>query len=362
MTPTTLTLLIVLACIVTANSYLMQRQLWRNSRLWYDYFKKGPEKKEIGRLWKNIIFPGIYVEYADTKETKETVKIETKYKQDDFRNDGIVTNNLGTYQEVDPSSAPKLVSADRVKTTTMKPIARPAGFVAPTPKKSITAKATVSVLPNISKFPRPRKPLIIYEYEASPDCKAVRSACSLLDLTVEYRPCPGARAGFSDLMTTITAGRRDVPFIVDPNPSMFRPEIFGRKEIVEYLFKTYGPGIDAIPSTLKGGSSFGAGLFTGGGKGSRLRSNARSDITLLKPITLYGWEGENQFVRPVRETLTELGLAHIFVNCATGSANRAKLTQKTGLFQVPYISDPNTGVEMFESQQIVKYLETVYTK
>lgn len=41
---------------------------------------------------------------------------------------------------------------------------------------------------------------------------------------------------------------------------------------------------------------------------------------------------------------------------------RAKLTQKTGLFQVPYIIDPNTGVEMFESQQIVKYLETVYTK
>lgn len=104
--------------------------------------------------------------------------------------------------------------------------------------------------------------------------------------------------------------------------SFFRPEIFGRKEIVEYLFKTYGPGIDAIPSALKGSSSFGAGLFTGGGKGSRLRSNARSDITLLKPITLYGWEGENQFVRPVRETLTELGLAHIFVNCATGSANR----------------------------------------
>ncbi len=98
MTAITLTALIVLTSIVTANSYLMQRHLWHNSRLWYDYFKKGPEKKEIGRLWKNIIFPRIYVEYADTKETKETVKIETKYKQDDFRNDGILTNNLGTYQ------------------------------------------------------------------------------------------------------------------------------------------------------------------------------------------------------------------------------------------------------------------------
>lgn len=42
---------------------------------------------------------------------------------------------------------------------------------------------------------RPTKSLIIYEYEASPFCRKVREACALLDLTVEYRPCPGARAG-----------------------------------------------------------------------------------------------------------------------------------------------------------------------
>ena len=41
---------------------------------------------------------------------------------------------------------------------------------------------------------------------------------------------------------------------------------------------------------------------------------------------------------------------------------RNKMTQKTGgYFQVPYISDPNTGVDMFESQEIIKYLEQVYT-
>ena len=71
-------------------SYLLPRTVieQRHTYLWYDYFKKGPEKKEIGRLWKNIIFPGIYVEYADTKETKQTVKIETKYRNDDERNEG----------------------------------------------------------------------------------------------------------------------------------------------------------------------------------------------------------------------------------------------------------------------------------
>ena len=30
-------------------------------------------------------------------------------------------------------------------------------------------------------------------------------------------------------------------------------------------------------------------------------------------------------------------------------------------FQVPYIEDPNTGVNMFESAEIVKYLLAVYT-
>jgi glutathione S-transferase len=57
----------------------------------------------------------------------------------------------------------------------------------------------------------------------------------------------------------------------------------------------------------------------------------------------------------------QLGLPHIFINVASGSANRASLERKKGLFQVPFISDPNTSVEMFESAEIVKYLEQVYT-
>ena len=34
-----------------------------------------------------------------------------------------------------------------------------------------------------------------------------------------------------------------------------------------------------------------------------------------------------------------------------------ELLAKRGTFQVPYIEDPNTGVAMFESSAIVKYLE-----
>lgn len=32
-----------------------------------------------------------------------------------------------------------------------------------------------------------------------------------------------------------------------------------------------------------------------------------------------------------------------------------------GYFQAPYLVDPNTGIEMFESAEIVKYLEQTYT-
>lgn len=90
--------------------------------------------------------------------------------------------------------------------------------------------------------------------------------------------------------------------------------------------------------------------------------NAFDDSTRqsLEPLTLWGYEG-SPFVRPVRETLNRLGLRHIMVNCARGSSNRDLLFEKTGLFQVPYLEDPNSGVNMFESAEIVKYLVSAYT-
>ena len=89
--------------------------------------------------------------------------------------------------------------------------------------------------------------------------------------------------------------------------------------------------------------------------------NARKDMQQLQPVTLWGYEG-SPFVRPVRETLSSLGLAHIMVNCARGSANRDLLYEKTGRFQVPYLEDPNTGIAMFESGEMVKYLLATYTE
>eukprot|EP01040_Poterioochromonas_malhamensis_P001093 gene1093-1160_t len=207
---------------------------------------------------------------------------------------------------------------------------------------------------------RPSQPIIIYEYEASPYCRKVREACTMLDLSVEYRPCPGARTGWSDHMTQFTNGKRTVPFMIDTG----KTQLFESDDIIEYLFTTYGPGKEHIPWTLKGGYAVTTCAYAASFRdyaGSKLLPNARNDVFDLKPLTLWGYEG-SPFVKIVRETLNSLGLCHILINCARGSANREKLYQITKRFQVPYLQDPNTGIDMFESPEIVKYLKSVYTQ
>ena len=141
--------------------------------------------------------------------------------------------------------------------------------------------------------------------------------------------------------------------MIDENPPMYKPELIGADKIIPHLFSTYGPGIDAIPNNLKGGS--------GGNAPGNILSNYRVDFKKFKPIELYGIEGV-QYVKIVRECLQSLAIAHLFIPCAEGSKNRALLERRTKTpFQVPFIIDPNTGVEMFESVEIVKYLKEVYT-
>lgn len=219
----------------------------------------------------------------------------------------------------------------------------------------------------LGSAPRPVQNLILYEYDASPYCKRVREMINLLDLTVEYRPCPGARQGqFSQEMLKRT-GRQTVPFLIDPNTNM---KLFESNDIIEYLLETYGPSADQFdrkalwPITWQGFSITTSTLVAllRGMPGSRRQSNARPDNEQMQPIELWGYES-SPFVRPVLEKLCSLCVPHVLVSCARGSANRDRLVEKTGgrAFQVPYIVDPNTGLEFSESAAIVEYLEQVYT-
>jgi len=94
--------------------------------------------------------------------------------------------------------------------------------------------------------------------------------------------------------------------------------------------------------------------------GSRKRVDARPDNELMLPLQLWGYES-SPFVRCVRVLLGELCLPHTLVSCSRGSRNRDELVARTGRFQVPYLVDPNTGIELFESEDICRYLEEVYT-
>jgi glutaredoxin len=67
------------------------------------------------------------------------------------------------------------------------------------------------------------------------------------------------------------------------------------------------------------------------------------------------------YCRLVREALTELDLDVEIYPCPKGGERfRPQLEERGGKAQFPYLVDPNTGVEMYESLDIVEYLFETY--
>ena len=65
----------------------------------------------------------------------------------------------------------------------------------------------------------------------------------------------------------------------------------------------------------------------------------------------------------VREVLNELEIPYIQRTVARGSGKRQELLNKKGIFQVPFIEDPNNedpDFNLFESAEIIAYLEKAY--
>jgi glutathione S-transferase len=107
---------------------------------------------------------------------------------------------------------------------------------------------------------------------------------------------------------------------------------------------------------------------------------ARPSRTPERPLELFSFES-SPYSRLVRETLCELELPYLLRNTGKGSMkdlgppavrdrlwkapaatnrNRRALFERTGRVQVPYLVDPNTGVEMYESAAIQRYLFETY--
>ena len=62
----------------------------------------------------------------------------------------------------------------------------------------------------------------------------------------------------------------------------------------------------------------------------------------------------------MREALSELELPYMLHNVAKGSPRRAAFVERSDKMMVPYLIDPNTSRAMFESAEIVRYLNETY--
>ncbi|KAM0914663.1 hypothetical protein ACQ4PT_011352 [Festuca glaucescens] len=149
-------------------------------------------------------------------------------------------------------------------------------------------------------------------------------------------------------------GKQQFPYMVDPNTGV---AMYESDAIITYLAKTYGDG--SVPIMLKLGllTTITAGLAMSGRSG---KGSSYSPAKLpAQPIEIWAYEG-SPFCKIARETLVELELPHLLHSIARGSPKRQDFFKKYGLFQAPYIEDPNTGVKMFESASIVEYLRATY--
>ncbi|CAI0391834.1 unnamed protein product [Linum tenue] len=79
-----------------------------------------------------------------------------------------------------------------------------------------------------------------------------------------------------------------------------------------------------------------------------------------QPIMIYEFES-CPFCRKVREIVAVLDLVVLFYPCPRNGPNfRPKAIELGGKQQFPYMVDPNTGVAMYESDAIIKYLVDKY--
>jgi glutathione S-transferase len=221
---------------------------------------------------------------------------------------------------------------------------------------------------------RPERPLELYEFEGCPFCRLAREALTELDLDALVRPCPKGGTRFRPRAVEL-GGKVQFPFLIDPNTDR---RMYESADIVTYLFETYGRR--PLPAAWRFASlnavSSGFASLSRGGAGSRARPSRQP----AEPLVLYSIES-SPFARLVRETLCELEIPYLLKNTGrtqlsesvpppirdrlnlaveVETDNRRELEARAGKVMVPYLIDPNTGAEMFESEGIRRYLETTY--
>ncbi len=227
-----------------------------------------------------------------------------------------------------------------------------------------TNGSKVTVLPGL--------PLILYDKEACPRARLVREALTELNLDVEIRPCP---LGSIRFINDVPTGR--TPYLLDPNT---QKAFSTTGQILQYLFYHYAG--KNVPAKLKPSLM----NLTTSSLASTVRLNAGNRKKAGKPaaelLRLYSFES-SPYSRPVRELLSELELPYLLINIGKqqwsdmGPANfrvnsgrytplpdtkRSAFFARHGNVQVPYLEDPNTDRYLFESKDIIRYLNREYAR
>ncbi|RDX77879.1 hypothetical protein CR513_41917, partial [Mucuna pruriens] len=96
------------------------------------------------------------------------------------------------------------------------------------------------------------------------------------------------------------------------------------------------------------------------GEKSKAENSLNKEITSDLPLQLFEFEA-CPFCRRVREALTELDLSVEVYPCPKGSVRHREVVRRTGgKEQFPFLIDERSGISMYESGDIVKYLFEQY--
>lgn len=222
--------------------------------------------------------------------------------------------------------------------------------------------------------PAPEQALVLYDFEACPFCRRVREVFTALALDVEVRPCPAGGTRFRPEAEAL-GGKQQFPLLVDRNHDAI---VYESNDIVAHLFRVYAnrgvPFRYITPLAPVFGSLASAVRL---GKGGQVRASRAP----ARPLHLWSFES-SPFSRFVREVLSELELPYTLHSLGKEHWNEAgppgaRLGPKPyvprpggkrevfwrehdGRVQVPYLVDPNTDTAMFESRDIVRYLNQTY--
>ena len=214
----------------------------------------------------------------------------------------------------------------------------------------------------------PQAPIVLYDMEGCPFCRKVRDALTTLDIDALIYPCPKNGRVHRPRASSL-AGKEQFPFVVDPNRDVSMLE---SNEIIRYLFATYGKGRPGLRTTLTASSMLSS--LVRPHRGSRARPSRQPE----QPLELWAFEA-SPYCRLVREHLCELELPYLLHSIGKGKVadfmlpgmrdhapdkqttpRRRAFVERSGCMIVPFLVDPNTATEMFESADIQAYLENTY--